>query len=167
MVNLILSFHINNIVKILKYRFSSTLFNSFTRIKRIYEQSQINKLKSKLIFNNLEKKLKALILINKRAKKRVLKKAFYKYRNIIYTRNKLSKLKYEFDHTFDKKKEKELSNLDLRLNEKDKELSESKKQLEINFEHTNELAKKIRLSEDNLVIFNQTYKKLEVKTNRI
>ena len=97
----------------------------------------------------------------------MLKKAFYKYRIIIYTRNKLSKLKYEFDHTLDKKKENVLSNFDLQINKKDKELSESKMQLEINFLHNNELLKKIRLSEDNLAIFNQTYKMHEVKTDII
>ena len=89
-------------------------------------------------------------------------KAFYKYKNIILTRNKLSKVKYEVDIAFDKKKEKEMSNIDRRLNEKDKELSESKKQLEINLEHTNELTRKIKHLEEGLANFSQNYKKVEV-----
>ena len=55
-----------------------------------------------------------------------------------------------------------MSNIDRRLNEKDKELSESKKQLEINLEHTNELTRKIKHLEEGLANFSQNYKKVEV-----
>lgn len=162
LINMILGFNINNLIKIIRYKFSSSLFKSYFRIKRLYEQSLFNKLKSKLIFNKLIKNLKAIMYINSKAKKRLLQKAFYKYKNIILTRNKLSKVKYEVDIAFDKKKEKEMSNIDRRLNEKDKELSESKKQLEINLEHTNELTRKIKHLEEGLANFSQNYKKVEV-----
>jgi hypothetical protein len=103
-----------------------------------------------------------IIKIYKLTKRKVLYKAFHKYRNIVIIRNKLHKLKHEVELNLEKRKEKELSNIDSRIKEKEKELSENKKQLEINVEHTNELQRKIKQYEENQINFGQLCKKLEV-----
>ncbi len=122
----------------------------------------MNFFKSKLIFNNLNKHMSKIIKIYKLTKRKVLYKAFHKYRNIVIIRNKLHKLKHEVELNLEKRKEKELSNIDSRIKEKEKELSENKKQLEINVEHTNELQRKIKQYEENQINFGQLCKKLEV-----
>jgi hypothetical protein len=100
--------------------------------------------------------------IYKLSKRKVLYKAFHKYRNIVVIRNKLHKLKHEVEVNLEKRKEKEITNIESKIKEKEKELSENKKQLEINVEHTNELQRRIKQYEENQLNFGQLYKKLEV-----
>lgn len=159
---MVITVQLRNLVKIIKTNFSPSLLKAFFRIKKVYNHCKLNFFKSKLIFNNLNKHLNLILHVYKSSRRKILYKAFHKYRNIIVIRNKLHKLKHEVEQNLDKRKEKELNIIDSKIKEKEKELSENKKQLEINAEHTNELQKRIKQHEENLLNFAQLYKKLEV-----
>jgi hypothetical protein len=131
-------------------------------MKRIFLSSLVNKFKSKIIFENFSIKLRNLLNISKKAKKKLLTKAFSRYRNIVYLRGKMMKLKHEVENNIEKRKEKEIAIIETKIKDKEKEVLDSKKQIEINSEHINDLSKKVKQFEENFSIFTQNYKKIEV-----
>jgi hypothetical protein len=155
-----------SIIKIIKSRHMFIKLKAFLDLKNFSEIKKINKFKAEMIYDKLISSLRILYKFYNKREHLTLLKSFLKWRDTSVFIFKLNKYRSEYELIIQKKFEKDISILENRLREKEREISDLKGLLNKQIETDAEIFKKIKSYEEREIDFLNKIKKIE-EENRI
>ncbi len=152
---------LSSLIKLFINRSLMIKLNFFIKLKYHSELKKINKLKAELIYNKLLSSVKVIVKFYKKKESTSLFKTFIKWKNTSMFLSRLDKYKNESEQILQKRLQKEITFLEGRLKEKEKEINEFKKNLNKHLELEGELSNKIRNFEEKEFNYLTSIKRIE------
>lgn len=149
------------IFKIIINRMLIFKLSFFNKMKKNKQSQKICKIKAEYIFTKLKNSVNVILKYYNKKEKIYQLKNFIKWRDTSIFIVKLNKFKIEFEQILQKRLEKEISMLQLRLKENEKDLSEYKNTVIKQLEMESELERKLTIYEEKENNFINQIKKFE------
>jgi hypothetical protein len=130
-------------------------FKNYSAIKKL------NRLKAEMIFNKLISSVRIIFKFYQKRENIDKLKIFIKWKNLSIYFNKINIYRNEYELVLQKKFEKEISILESRIKEKEKDLNDFKNSINKQMEIEGELIKKIKNYEEREIKFLRSIKKIE------
>jgi hypothetical protein len=156
-----IKFNLKNLCHIINSRFNYEKLKIFSDLKNFSEARKINRLKAEIIYNKLIFSLKTILKFYLKKENFQKLKTFLKWQNISLFLKKLNKYKFELEQSLEQKIEREMKIYELRIQEKEKELTELRFNMSKYVELENELIKKIKTFEEKENNFLDLIKRIE------
>lgn len=159
--------NIENLFNIISLRVETNKYKAFLQIKDFMNSKRINLIKSEIVFDKFRNVMGSLFKIYLKYNKIKFSKYFYRWRDYTMFRKKYFSLKTELEKGLEKKYEKELKMIELKIKEKENENNEIKKSIQKNNEIEVGILKTINEFEEKENNYMKSIKKLEEEKKNI